>query len=119
MIQKVEKEMSDVAWVHRLVSEIRYDTLTPAQLRYLHGIFEMAMWQCEGQMGEGASVSEDRLVKAKEAAKLLGYSEDYLYRHAGEFPFTRRMPSSGKRMNLRFSLVGIQDFMRENSNGAR
>ena len=117
--KKIEKEMNEIAWVHRLIQEIRYDGLTPAQLRYLRGIFEMGMWQCEGHLGEGESVQEDSLLKVKDAAKLLGYSEDYVYRHAKDFSFTRRMPSCGKRKNLRFSRNGIQDYMRSQGNGTR
>jgi predicted DNA-binding transcriptional regulator AlpA len=50
----------------------------------------------------------DRQLEVDEAAKLLGMSEDYLYRHHREFPFTRR---EGRR--LLFSLIGIQKHIRE------
>jgi predicted DNA-binding transcriptional regulator AlpA len=50
----------------------------------------------------------DRQLEVDEAAKLLGMSEDYLYRHHQGFPFTRR---EGRR--LLFSLLGIQKYIRE------
>ncbi len=50
----------------------------------------------------------DRQLEVDEAAKLLGMSEDYLYRHHQEFSFTRR---EGRR--LLFSLLGIQKHIRE------
>jgi hypothetical protein len=50
----------------------------------------------------------DRQLEVEEAAKLLGMSEDYLYRHHQKFPFTRR---EGRR--LLFSLLGIQKHIRE------
>ena len=49
----------------------------------------------------------DRQLEVEEAAKLLGMSEDYLYRHHQDFSFTRR---EGRR--LLFSLLGIQKHIR-------
>lgn len=51
--------------------------------------------------------TEDRLLEAAEAAKLLCVSEDWLYRHAKKLPFTRKL---GPKM-LRFSSVGIQKYL--------
>ena len=45
----------------------------------------------------------DELLDVEEAARRLGLSKDYLYRHSGDFPFTRRM---GRK--LLFSRVGIE-----------
>ena len=47
--------------------------------------------------------SEERLLDAAEAAKMLSVSEDWLYRHAKKLPFTRKL---GPKM-LRFSRQGI------------
>lgn len=49
----------------------------------------------------------DRLLTAKETAQLLGVSTKYLYTHADEYPFTRRL---GKK-TLRFSAKGIERFL--------
>ena len=50
----------------------------------------------------------DRLLDVEEAARKLGKSKDYLYRHAGKYPFTVR---DGRR--LRFSEAGIEKFIRQ------
>ena len=50
---------------------------------------------------------EDRLLDAEEAARLLAVSEDWLYRKAKNFPFTRKL---GPKM-LRFSFQGIQKWI--------
>ena len=52
-------------------------------------------------------VSQDRLIDAADAAKLLSVSEDWLYRHAKKLPFTRKL---GPKM-LRFSELGIQKYL--------
>ena len=49
----------------------------------------------------------DRLLNAKEASAKLSLSEDHLYRHSTQFPFTVRM---GRR--LRFSEAGIARYIR-------
>lgn len=56
---------------------------------------------------EPAPPEPDRLIDVEEAADLLGFKLKYLYRHAGELPFTRR---AGRR--LLFSFQGIQDYIR-------
>ncbi len=50
----------------------------------------------------------DRLLNAKEASAKLSLSEDHLYRHSTQFPFTVRM---GRR--LRFSEAGIARYIRQ------
>ncbi|HWP23517.1 MAG TPA: hypothetical protein VNM15_04950 [Candidatus Binatia bacterium] len=50
---------------------------------------------------------EDRLLDAKEAARLLCVSEDWLYRNARKLPFARKL---GPKM-LRFSFQGIQRYL--------
>jgi predicted DNA-binding transcriptional regulator AlpA len=50
-----------------------------------------------------AQSQADELLSAAEAARRLGISQDYLYRHHRDFPFTRRV---GRR--LLFSALGIE-----------
>ena len=49
----------------------------------------------------------DELLSAPEAARRLGISQDYLYRHHRDFPFARRV---GRR--LLFSAVGIEKYIK-------
>jgi predicted DNA-binding transcriptional regulator AlpA len=46
---------------------------------------------------------EDELLTTAEAAKILNVSEDWIYRRAARFPFTRRL----SRKALRFSKSGL------------
>lgn len=48
----------------------------------------------------------NQLLDAKAAAVRLGMSEDYVYRHASNFPFTRRNGRS-----VRFSSAGIDAYI--------
>jgi predicted DNA-binding transcriptional regulator AlpA len=50
----------------------------------------------------------DRLLNAREASTKLGLSEDHLYRHSTQFPFTVRL---GRK--LRFSEAGIERYIRQ------
>jgi excisionase family DNA binding protein len=52
--------------------------------------------------GEG-----DRLLTVVEAAKQLGTSRDWMYRHGAELPFALRLGGQ-----LRFSAQGLQDYIR-------
>ena len=54
------------------------------------------------------SADGDRLLNVEEAARKLGKSKDYLYRHAADYPFTVRDGHS-----LRFSEQGIEKFIRQ------
>ncbi len=49
----------------------------------------------------------DRLLTAEQAAEILSTSPDWLYRHATQLPFTRKL---GPKM-LRFSSRGIQAYL--------
>lgn len=51
---------------------------------------------------------EDALLTVNQAAEVLSVTTDWLYRHADNFRFTVR-PGPGQ---LRFSSVGIQDYLR-------
>jgi excisionase family DNA binding protein len=50
----------------------------------------------------------DELLSVEAAAERLGVSTDYLYRHNGQLPFSRRM---GRK--LLFSSAGIDAFIRQ------
>ncbi len=50
----------------------------------------------------------DRLLNSREASAKLSLSEDHLYRHSTQFPFTVRV---GRR--LRFSEAGIARYIRQ------
>ena len=56
-----------------------------------------------------AAMEHDELLEVKAAAERLGVSRDYLYRHSGEYPFTRRQ---GRK--LLFSAMGIERHIRQN-----
>ena len=49
----------------------------------------------------------DKLLTAEKAAEFLSVSPDWLYRHARQLPFTRKL---GPKM-LRFSSQGIQKYL--------
>ncbi len=50
----------------------------------------------------------DELVDVEEAARRLGISTEYLYRHHKKFPFTRR---EGRK--LLFSSAGIAEYLKK------
>ena len=49
----------------------------------------------------------DKLLTVREAAEILGVSEDHLYREASRYPFTVKL----SERRLRFSLRGIRKFI--------
>jgi len=55
----------------------------------------------------GREEEPDRLLTVKEAAPVLGMSEDWLYRNADQLPFTRR---TGRR-TLRFSERSLRCYL--------
>jgi predicted DNA-binding transcriptional regulator AlpA len=63
----------------------------------------------EGAIKEAVSGNKevDRLLNAEEASLLICVSKDWLYRHARQLPFTRKL---GPKM-LRFSYQGIQKYL--------
>ena len=72
-------------------------------------------WLLE-MLGEGAPAVEpvrtpvdqgDRLLTVEEVATRLGVDEQWVYRHAAEWDFTRRL---GRR-TLRFSEAGLRDYL--------
>jgi excisionase family DNA binding protein len=56
-----------------------------------------------------APAEHDELLSVTEAARRLGISSDYLYRHSQAYPFTRRQ---GRK--LLFSALGIERHIRQN-----
>jgi predicted DNA-binding transcriptional regulator AlpA len=60
----------------------------------------------DGKEG-GGNTGEDRLLTVTEAATVLSQTEDWLYRHAKQLPFTVRVGNS-----LRFSSAGIAKWIR-------
>jgi len=51
--------------------------------------------------------AKDRLLPPEEAAALLGVTVRWLYRHAGQFTFTRKL----SRKVLRFHEAGLRRFI--------
>jgi predicted DNA-binding transcriptional regulator AlpA len=58
-------------------------------------------------LGHHANGHDDYLLDAEGAAKVLGVSEEWLYRNSKKLPFTRKL---GPKM-LRFSSEGIQKYL--------
>lgn len=90
--------------VLRKVNEIPIDDLPT-----LLGELEQVRYTAIARLIEPTNPSPpepDRLMPVEQAASRLGVSKDFLYRHADEYPFTRRIGSS-----LRFSSVGIDRFI--------
>jgi hypothetical protein len=56
-----------------------------------------------GQNAVQTNVEQEELLSPDQAATLLSVSVDWMYRHAGELPFTRRL----SRKALRFSKAGL------------
>jgi hypothetical protein len=56
-----------------------------------------------GSHSQPATQKSEELLTAKEAAKLLNVSVHWMYRHASELPFARRL----SRKALRFSTAGL------------
>jgi len=64
--------------------------------------------QRDQRSSPSALPAADRNIDAKEAARRLGMSRSYVYRHADEFPFTRRI---GGR--VLFWAAGLEEWNRE------
>jgi predicted DNA-binding transcriptional regulator AlpA len=58
-------------------------------------------------LGHHSNGRDDSLLDAEGAAKVLGVSEEWLYRNSKKLPFTRKL---GPKM-LRFSSEGIQKYL--------
>jgi predicted DNA-binding transcriptional regulator AlpA len=83
-------------------------TLAPEELPRLLGDLEEVRTTALARLGSiGSPRAPDALLNVDQAAKRLGVSAAYLYRNHRRFPFVRRM---GR--NLRFSSVGIDEYIR-------
>jgi hypothetical protein len=92
-----------------MVAELRVE-LAEALLARCHTLEGALFARLLAARTNGGPVAseEDRLLAAADAAERLATTEDWLYRHARELPFTVR---SGRQ--LRFSSRGIERYIRE------
>jgi excisionase family DNA binding protein len=93
----------------------RADALSPDQLAELIGqaaALQAKLWArlqltrpaVVATSSSTAAPEPDRLLSAEEAAERLGVGKRWMYRHAGELPFTRRLTGG----TLRFSSRGLE-----------
>jgi predicted DNA-binding transcriptional regulator AlpA len=85
--------------------------LSPDELPELLGEIEEVRYTAIARLSMQTpftSSEPDQLLEVEEAAKRLSMSEDYLYRHSKDFPFTRRI---GRR--LLFSSLGIDRYIKQ------
>jgi len=80
--------------------------MTPEQVPTLLGELEMLRATAVLKMSAPPSLPQCELLNVEEAAKRLGVSTDYLYRHAAQFSFTRRM---GRK--LLFHSGGVEQYI--------
>lgn len=81
------------------------------QLRPL--VAAAAQKECSGKSDEPAGDEDSRLLRAREAARLLGVSPSYLYEHRAEYPFTRNVGRA-----VRFDRRGLLTWMAREAAGA-
>jgi len=84
----------------------------PALLAHLAGVQVVLLARLvSAGNGNGAVVKApaepDKLLTAEEAAPILGVTPRWLYRHARQLPFARRL----SRKALRFSDAGLRRYM--------
>jgi excisionase family DNA binding protein len=94
--------------VLRAVREVATEDL-PALLGELEQVRYTAIARLSGPSSPSPR-EHDCLVSVEEAADRLGISTDYLYRHADDYPFTRRIGS-----RLLFSRAGIDQFIQSDA----
>ncbi len=76
-------------------------------LAELQAIFLARLVSPNGSHSAPTSSEPDRLLTAEEAAPILGVTPRWLYRHARQLPFARRL----SRKALRFSEAGLHRFL--------
>jgi predicted DNA-binding transcriptional regulator AlpA len=81
-----------------------HNSLAEALTEILKGIVKEAVQEA---LASNGGAEEDRFLDAKEAARLLSVSEDWLFRYSRKLPFARKL---GPKM-LRFSYNGIQKYL--------
>lgn len=94
--------------IERAIMTSAQDAL-PGLIGELARLEALAWVRLQG-IGQPASqpALQDQLLTVSEAARKLCLTEDYLYRHARDLPFTVR---TGR--HVRFSLVGIERYIRQ------
>ncbi len=105
----MRSEASGVTLADLAGTPARVTELTPAVAQRLllsacALVTALAARASEGQNGNLPHIPDDQLLTVEEAARRLGASEDWCYRHAKQLPFTVRL---GTRQ-LRFSLRGLE-----------
>lgn len=105
-IPSLDQLVADPARAHDLLPEAARDLLV--QVVGLQTVLlARALSTPAGGNGQPEG-QEDRLLTVEEAARKLGLSRDYIYRHAKTFSFTVRLGS-----RLRFSERGIERYIRQ------
>jgi predicted DNA-binding transcriptional regulator AlpA len=77
------------------------------QLAELQAIFLARLVSPNGSHPAAGPAEPDRLLTADEAAPIIGMTPRWLYRHAKQLPFARRL----SRKALRFSEAGLRRYM--------
>jgi excisionase family DNA binding protein len=96
----------ELQFVLRLAQE-----LPPEELPCLLGQIEQVRCSALARLTAPAQAQHsepDQLLSIGEASSRLNVSQDYLYRHSKEFPFTRRI---GRK--LLFSSLGIEKYIKQ------
>ena len=93
--------------VLKAARELPADDL-PALIGQLETAKAVAWQRLTAKLEPAVEAGCDELLAVPEAARRLGVSEDYLYRHSREYPFTRRQ---GRK--LLFSAQGIDRQIRQ------
>jgi len=92
------------------VSEVPPEAVARMLTEVVHLLGHLAArLQAEGHRGPGpdARVRPDRLLTPGESSAILGVTERWLYRHADQLPFARRL----SRKCLRFSESGVYKYL--------
>lgn len=78
----------------------------------IEDVLDQILKEVQALREQRPSMEEERLLSAKEAAKILGVSPGFLYLHGKEFPFTVTLNQEvQKKQRLGFSKVGIQKWL--------
>jgi len=92
----------------------RVDQIPPEEAATLMANLAAAQWALASRLRLPAAAAPndppgeaDRLLAPAEAAERLGVTTRWLYRHANQLPFTRRL----SRKVLRFSEVGLRRYL--------
>ncbi len=92
------------------VSEVPVEAIPGRQAQVLQlqaALTSRLLMQSTTNQQPARQVNSDRLLSAEEVAKVLGVTKRWLYSHAGQLSFTRRLT----RKALRFSEDDLQRYM--------